>query len=397
MQSSISRPLRASTEPQPGGGVRRFPAPRLELTGYARRRVRLVTEGQRPLQLIHARNLMTGLSTPAFLVDADGIVVFYNDAAGALLGRRFEEGASWLRSAGARSSVRWTTRTGRSPGRSCRSRSLCAATALRSGAFDRALDGREHEIHVTAIPIVTMSGTTGRWRSSGHSTTRRPDLQVTIWGARGSVPSPGWETSRYGGNTSCVSVTLSDGTLVVLDAGTGIRSLGLALTPETDRIYILLTHLHLDHIQGLMFSRRCSPGRAHRDLGTRSARRNASGPHRPLTSAPLSPVEVRELPATSRSARPTRVGGGLGHRAGRFGHAPRAHARLPHHRRRHVALLHPRPRARAGHRPRGSRSGVDQRLRPRQGFHGCSCTTASTRTQEYPPTWAGGTRASPTR
>ena len=50
-----------------------------------------VTEGQRPLELILARNLMAGLSTPAFLVDEDAVVVFYNEAAGALLGRRFEE------------------------------------------------------------------------------------------------------------------------------------------------------------------------------------------------------------------------------------------------------------------------------------------------------------------
>ena len=50
-----------------------------------------MTEVQRPLELILARNLMAGLSTPAFLVDEDAVVVFYNEAAGALLGRRFEE------------------------------------------------------------------------------------------------------------------------------------------------------------------------------------------------------------------------------------------------------------------------------------------------------------------
>ena len=50
-----------------------------------------MAQGQRPLELIHARNLITGLSTPAFLVDEEGELVFYNDAAGALLGRRFEE------------------------------------------------------------------------------------------------------------------------------------------------------------------------------------------------------------------------------------------------------------------------------------------------------------------
>ena len=52
---------------------------------------------------------------------------------------------------------------------------------------------------------------------------------MRVWGARGSVPAPGPETMRYGGNTSCVQLTLSDGTTLVLDAGTGIRTLGLAL------------------------------------------------------------------------------------------------------------------------------------------------------------------------
>ena len=78
-------------------------------------------------------------------------------------------------------------------------------------------------------------------------------MRVKVWGARGSVPTPGPSTNRYGGNTSCLQVTLSDGTLLVLDAGSGIRNLGLRLAGKARRIDILLTHLHLDHIQGLMF------------------------------------------------------------------------------------------------------------------------------------------------
>jgi len=122
-------------------------------------------------------------------------------------------------------------------------------------------------------------------------------LHLKVWGARGSVPSPGWETSRYGGNTSCVSVTLSDGTLVVLDAGTGIRSLGLSLTPETDRIYILLTHLHLDHIQGLMFFAPLFRSDAHVVIwGPEAPDASLQDRIARYISAPLSPVEVRELP-----------------------------------------------------------------------------------------------------
>lgn len=122
-------------------------------------------------------------------------------------------------------------------------------------------------------------------------------MRVKVWGARGSVPSPGPETTRYGGNTSCVQVTLEDGTVIVLDAGTGIRNLGLALAGPAPRIHILLTHLHLDHIQGLMFFTPAfrpkteivvwGPSSPEASLQDRIAR---------YISAPLSPVEIRELP-----------------------------------------------------------------------------------------------------
>jgi phosphoribosyl 1,2-cyclic phosphodiesterase len=122
-------------------------------------------------------------------------------------------------------------------------------------------------------------------------------VRVKVWGARGSVPAPGPETVRYGGNTSCVEITLSDGTLIALDAGTGIRSMGLALGDRGRRINILLTHLHMDHIQGLMFFAPAfnptaeiviwGPEAPDASLRDRIAR---------YISAPLSPVEVRELP-----------------------------------------------------------------------------------------------------
>jgi phosphoribosyl 1,2-cyclic phosphodiesterase len=94
-----------------------------------------------------------------------------------------------------------------------------------------------------------------------------------------------------------VQVTLSDGTILALDAGTGIRSLGLALAAEGTRINILLTHLHLDHIQGLVFFAPAfrptseivvwGPAAPDAPLEDRIAR---------YISAPLSAVEVRELP-----------------------------------------------------------------------------------------------------
>jgi phosphoribosyl 1,2-cyclic phosphodiesterase len=79
-------------------------------------------------------------------------------------------------------------------------------------------------------------------------------VEARIWGCRGSLASPGAQTARYGGNTSCVEVRTADGPVVVLDAGTGIRALGAALATERpETVHLLLTHLHLDHVEGLGF------------------------------------------------------------------------------------------------------------------------------------------------
>lgn len=79
-------------------------------------------------------------------------------------------------------------------------------------------------------------------------------MRLTIRGCRGSLATPGAETLRYGGNTSCLELWLDDGTLIILDAGTGIRSLGLSLAADPPPvIHLLLTHLHLDHLEGLGF------------------------------------------------------------------------------------------------------------------------------------------------
>jgi phosphoribosyl 1,2-cyclic phosphodiesterase len=80
-------------------------------------------------------------------------------------------------------------------------------------------------------------------------------MRVTFYGVRGSVPAPGPDTARYGGNTSCVEVVLSDGTTLVLDAGTGLRGLGRSLLEKgkVPPIHLLLSHTHWDHILGLPF------------------------------------------------------------------------------------------------------------------------------------------------
>ena len=122
-------------------------------------------------------------------------------------------------------------------------------------------------------------------------------MRVKVWGSRGSVPSPGPETTRYGGNTSCVQITLSDESMVVLDSGTGIRNLGLTLAGAVPRVHILLTHLHLDHIQGLMFFAPAFQPRTELVIwGPKSAEASLESRIARYISAPLSPVEVRELP-----------------------------------------------------------------------------------------------------
>lgn len=78
-------------------------------------------------------------------------------------------------------------------------------------------------------------------------------MQLTFYGVRGSIPTPGPEFVRYGGNTACVHIELEDGTDIVLDAGTGIRRLGNQLVKKSTPIHLLLSHNHWDHIQGFPF------------------------------------------------------------------------------------------------------------------------------------------------
>jgi phosphoribosyl 1,2-cyclic phosphodiesterase len=89
--------------------------------------------------------------------------------------------------------------------------------------------------------------------SSGESKTL-----VTFWGTRGSISTPGRITEKYGGNTPCVTISHQDTTIIV-DAGTGIRNLGIDLVQEPNgkdeplRLHLFLSHTHWDHIQGLPF------------------------------------------------------------------------------------------------------------------------------------------------
>jgi phosphoribosyl 1,2-cyclic phosphodiesterase len=83
-------------------------------------------------------------------------------------------------------------------------------------------------------------------------------MEATFWGVRGSIPSPGPATVRYGGNTSCVSVQLADGEIIMIDCGTGARNFGISLLAGAfgagkGSATVLLSHAHWDHIQGFPF------------------------------------------------------------------------------------------------------------------------------------------------
>jgi phosphoribosyl 1,2-cyclic phosphodiesterase len=80
-------------------------------------------------------------------------------------------------------------------------------------------------------------------------------IKIKFWGVRGSIPTPGPRTTRYGGNTSCVEINFPNNPRFILDAGSGIRELGKELLKATEPVtsYIFLSHFHWDHIQGLPF------------------------------------------------------------------------------------------------------------------------------------------------
>jgi phosphoribosyl 1,2-cyclic phosphodiesterase len=186
-------------------------------------------------------------------------------------------------------------------------------------------------------------------------------MQARVWGCRGSLATPGAETVRYGGNTSCVEVRLDSGHTLILDAGTGMRPLGVVMHRESRHaVHIFLTHLHLDHLQGLGFFR---------PLFHPSADIHLWGPASPVQSIadrigiylspPLFPVRLADIPArltfhdapeeavtigsaTIRAAKVTHQGPTVGYRIEEGG---RTLAYLPDHEPSHGGDLSDEPTA----------------------------------------------------
>ena len=128
-------------------------------------------------------------------------------------------------------------------------------------------------------------------------------FRLRFWGTRGSIPSPGPATVRYGGNTPSVEVRTPTGSLVLLDAGTGIRELGRALiarangSPITGDIF--LTHAHWDHIQGIpFFAPAFQRGNRFTIWGAKSLAASIRRVVRDQMSPVVFPVAFEELQAT---------------------------------------------------------------------------------------------------
>jgi len=122
---------------------------------------------------------------------------------------------------------------------------------------------------------------------------------VRVWGARGSLSAPGPATVGYGGNTSCVEIEFADGTTLILDAGSGIRELGQRIAErDPGLLYICLTHLHLDHVEGLgFFEPLWTPGWKLHFWGPPSATTTLKDRVARYLSPPLFPVGLAEAPA----------------------------------------------------------------------------------------------------
>lgn len=137
-------------------------------------------------------------------------------------------------------------------------------------------------------------------QSAVGTTTRMSSAKVKFWGVRGSLPTPGPGTVFYGGNTSCVEVR-ADGELIILDAGTGIRPLGLQLAGEFKgkplNIHLLLTHTHWDHIQGFpFFAPAYNPINRLRVLSYEGARKGLEATLSTQMESPYFPISMKEMP-----------------------------------------------------------------------------------------------------
>ena len=220
-------------------------------------------------------------------------------------------------------------------------------------------------------------------------------MKISIWGSRGSIASAGPDTVRYGGNTACVSVLGTTARSSSSMREPGSAASGPAL-PDQSTVHVLLTHLHMDHIQGLGFFGPFFEG--HRQIHVWGPPSTTEDLRTRLTrylSPPLFPVRLRDLDSAGGAAR--RADALVEHRAVR-GHRRERHPS----RARPSAIGSPRTATRSAYLP-GSRAGARRADRvtrsgrpaaPRRRASTCCCTTRSTRLPNTSTASAGATAAS---
>ena len=137
--------------------------------------------------------------------------------------------------------------------------------------------------------------------SNPGAVTRSQKTKFKFWGVRGSLPTPGPSTVHYGGNTSCVEVR-TEGQVIILDAGTGIRELGLQLAGEFKNqplsLTILISHTHWDHIQGFpFFAPAYNPRNSLHVLAYEGARKGLEATLSSQMESPYFPISMQQMPS----------------------------------------------------------------------------------------------------
>jgi phosphoribosyl 1,2-cyclic phosphodiesterase/CheY-like chemotaxis protein len=175
------------------------------------------------------------------------------------------------------------------------------ASALEAGADEYLVKPIRWENLREVIDRVLPPGDEGRRPAEHLPEFSPPSTRVKFWGVRGSIPVPGSSTVGYGGNTSCVEVR-ADGEIIILDAGSGMRELGIALKDEfgDQPIHptLLISHTHWDHIQGLpFFLPAYDKKNTLRVLGYQGARAGLETALKSQMEKSFFPVELNEMPS----------------------------------------------------------------------------------------------------
>lgn len=171
--------------------------------------------------------------------------------------------------------------------------------ALESGA-DEYITKPIHAADLFAVLERVTHAARGDAAESGPGMDSWQGARLKFWGVRGSIPTPGADTVMYGGNTSCIELR-ADGELIILDAGSGIRPLGVSLRKEFKgkpiNLSLLISHTHWDHIQGFpFFVPAYNPQNQVRILAFEGARKGLEATLASQMESPYFPISMQQMP-----------------------------------------------------------------------------------------------------